>query len=318
MRDLALVCLLLVAADASAAPKAPPKKIDDSWIPADVAAHWKDPDRGHNTQGALYQGGTLEATLFRGAESDRAKAGARIAGLGPDRRAADVTVVSVTAKAITPGAPPVQLYELRDAAGKNPCAGRTLAGNTDAALAGKAIAVAGAWGKGGARVASSAKSPFFTFSCLDGAVGKCVAWGYRADIDPAKTDLHAACVRMARADYCGTGRPFTCDGTDIDIVDRAGIQKRAADTKGEQLEADWTKDGAACLGFARMPGCAPAQKALKALIAAHCKDAGHPIRLDGCDATCKPGDPTCGALRTFATPGKGKVCQRAVDACGAK
>jgi hypothetical protein len=85
-----------------------------------------------------------------------------------------------------------------------------------------------------------------TFACTNGALGKCARYGYK----PWKTvhgislaDYHQACVHMVPADYCGDGRPHTREGTQIDVYDRLGIQKRepAADMT---FEAAWSPHGA--------------------------------------------------------------------------
>jgi hypothetical protein len=60
----------------------------------------------------------------------------------------------------------------------------------------------------------------FMFSCRDGVAAKCADWGYPPwghgrDMVP----LFQACTRMARADYCGTGRSRTVDGTPINYGD---------------------------------------------------------------------------------------------------
>jgi hypothetical protein len=81
----------------------------------------------------------------------------------------------------------------------------------------KAIPLAGAWDEKGAYLESS-KS--ITFGCTNGALAKCVRFGYK----PWKTvkgtslrDFHQACTRMVRADYCGDGKGHTRDGTLINI-----------------------------------------------------------------------------------------------------
>jgi len=88
-----------------------------------------------------------------------------------------------------------------------------------------------------------------TFACTNGALGKCVRWGYK----PWKTvngvslaPYHQACVHMTGADYCGTGQPHTRDGTLIDLYDDLGVQKRDA-SLGLPLEAAWSPSGAVYL-----------------------------------------------------------------------
>ena len=95
-----------------------------------------------------------------------------------------------------------------------------------------------------------------TVSCISGVVAKCVRWGYPPwSRGPGGEDLapfHAACVRMARADYCGDDRPHTKDGTSIDNYDDLGIQKRgAADDPTYVFEAGWSPQGAVCVAHPR-------------------------------------------------------------------
>jgi hypothetical protein len=89
-----------------------------------------------------------------------------------------------------------------------------------------AIALAGTWNAEGTYVASSTQ---LTFACTNGVIAKCTRWGYR-HYDQAIKDntsgpavslapYHQACVRAAMADYCGTNRSMTRDGTMIDIYD---------------------------------------------------------------------------------------------------
>jgi hypothetical protein len=92
-------------------------------------------------------------------------------------------------------------------------------------------------------------------TCSSGAVGKCVRSGYWPWADgPDGRSLepqHAACVRMYRGDYGGTGEPWTKDGTNIELYDTQGIQKpdMAAD---QTFEAGWSADGAVCVHHVRV------------------------------------------------------------------
>jgi hypothetical protein len=86
-----------------------------------------------------------------------------------------------------------------------------------------------------------------TYSCNDGVIAKCVTWGYAPWLTSAAT--HAACTRMARADYCGDGTPWTMDGTVIDIYDRLGVQPQPSG--GFAFEAAWGPAGALCVARAR-------------------------------------------------------------------
>jgi hypothetical protein len=91
---------------------------------------------------------------------------------------------------------------------------------------------------GGAHV--SASSNLITFACTNAALGECAKdlgyapWRGAATsfCAPGQTcvwvqsdypNLHQACTRMIRADYCGTGMPHTVTGTNIDVYDRLHI-----------------------------------------------------------------------------------------------
>jgi hypothetical protein len=97
----------------------------------------------------------------------------------------------------------------------------------------------------------------FSVICTGGAIGKCVRFGYRpwrAGPDGRPLwDLHQACVRMVRADYCGDGVGRTRDGTPIDVYDRLGIQ-RDEPAPGMGFEAAWTPSGASCVRKVRIRG----------------------------------------------------------------
>jgi hypothetical protein len=91
----------------------------------------------------------------------------------------------------------------------------------------------------------------FSFACTEAAAAKCVRWGYRPW--EAERNAHAACTRMARADYCGDGHTATRKGTEINLWDSENRVARAASQKGATFEAAWTPEGAACMGHARWP-----------------------------------------------------------------
>jgi hypothetical protein len=96
----------------------------------------------------------------------------------------------------------------------------------------------------------------FSLSCTSGAQAKCVRYGYKfwkPAPDGANLDAeYEACVHMARADYCGEGKPSTRDGTQIDIYDNHGVQK--AETGPEfRFEAGWSPTGAVCVNHTRIP-----------------------------------------------------------------
>jgi hypothetical protein len=88
----------------------------------------------------------------------------------------------------------------------------------------------------------------FTFACRDvGALGKCIDAGYRpwASVGGVSLDTyHQACVRLIRADYCGTSVSHTVDGQLVNLYDDLGVQ---VDTDDWLPEAEWAPDGALCI-----------------------------------------------------------------------
>ncbi len=121
----------------------------------------------------------------------------------------------------------------------------------------RALAVNGVWDATGARRDVPGK---LTFACENGAISKCILWGYKpwaSRNGQSLADLHQACTRMARADYCGNGRSHTHEDTTIDMYDRLGIVERATEASADwdptrgSFEAAWAPDGATCLGHTR-------------------------------------------------------------------
>jgi len=84
-----------------------------------------------------------------------------------------------------------------------------------------------------------------TLACRGSVLAKCVEWGYEPWRSPEMADLHQACTRMARADYCGDGTPHTVDGTKIDVYDAYGVQQKVTHWP---VEAEWGPEGATCIG----------------------------------------------------------------------
>ncbi|RKH05106.1 hypothetical protein D7V97_24500 [Corallococcus sp. CA053C] len=121
----------------------------------------------------------------------------------------------------------------------------------------RALAVSGVWNVAGAQQAVPGK---FTFACQNGAITKCILWGYKpwaCRDGQSMADLHQACTRMARADYCGNGRSHTHQDTTIDIYDRVGVLERTVTASREwdpakaTFEAAWAPDGATCMARTR-------------------------------------------------------------------
>ena len=87
----------------------------------------------------------------------------------------------------------------------------------------------------------------FTFACLNGAIAKCVMWGYRPWATYNGTSLapyHQTCTRVVRADYCGDGMTHTVNGMRINLYDNLNIQQ---DTENWIFEAEWSPSGARCI-----------------------------------------------------------------------
>lgn len=111
---------------------------------------------------------------------------------------------------------------------------------------GLAMLAQGAWDASGARVAVA--PDVVTVACEHGVIAKCALWGYAPWL--VGDAAHAACTRMARADYCGDGTPWTRDGTWIDITDPAEIQVLAGGAD-MTFEAGWSAEGAVCVRATR-------------------------------------------------------------------
>lgn len=95
-----------------------------------------------------------------------------------------------------------------------------------------------------------------TLTCMSGALAKCAVFGYAPWRKGPKGEnllpLHAACVHMVRADYCGDGTPYTKEGTTIDTYDDLGVQTRGlSDDDRFEFEAGWSPEGAVCVDHTR-------------------------------------------------------------------
>jgi len=121
----------------------------------------------------------------------------------------------------------------------------------------RALAVSGTWDATGAHQSNPGK---LTFACENGAITKCISWGYAPWADrkgQSLASLHQACTRMVRADYCGNGRSHTHEDTTIDMYDRLGVLARTSEASADwdperaSFEAAWAPDGATCLARTR-------------------------------------------------------------------
>ena len=180
--------------------------------------------------------------------------GAVLQGAASDGRPVEVAICAAEPQA---GDAETMLYRIEtqnEETGEweNPCAG------TAQVPAPRAVAVGGVWNARGEHQEEPGR---FTFACEGGAIAKCIiGWGYK----PWKTqggrslaDLHQACTRMARADYCGDGRSHTRGGTLVDVYDSAGVAERQVgavegwDPAQASFEAAWTTEGAYCMAHTR-------------------------------------------------------------------
>jgi hypothetical protein len=86
----------------------------------------------------------------------------------------------------------------------------------------------------------------------DGAITKCLR---QFQINPQLFgDAFLACIRMARADYCGDGHPRTYAGTEIGVATPLSPMTAAECRDGRCFEASWSKDGAICIARPRWTG----------------------------------------------------------------
>jgi hypothetical protein len=121
----------------------------------------------------------------------------------------------------------------------------------------RALAVSGVWDASGAHHDVPGR---VTLACENGVITKCIRWGYKpwaSHNGQSLADLHQACTRMARADYCGNGRSHTRDGNVIDMYDRLGLLAPTTEASADwdpsraSFEAAWEADGATCLSHTR-------------------------------------------------------------------
>lgn len=167
--------------------------------------------------------------------------------------AVEARIDSVAPKTTRAGAPPYYLYQVSL---KNPSTSTWVAACADD---GPAIAVPEVWDSTGA---PQTVPGAFTFACVGGAIGKCIDFGYVPWQSADLRDLHLACTRMVRADYCGNGHSATKVGVDVDVWDTAGIKLQSTTTPPTltgtpRFEAAWDTHGAACYDHFRLASLGP-------------------------------------------------------------
>ncbi|WP_239470434.1 ADYC domain-containing protein [Archangium violaceum] len=145
----------------------------------------------------------------------------------------------------------IEAWNSRAQRWENPCVGTSQIPDP------RALAVSGVWDASGAHQGVEGK---FTLACENGVITKCINWGYKpwASHDGhSLAELHQACTRMARADYCGNGQSHTRQDTPIDMFDTLGVlaptMERSAvwDPERASFEATWAADGASCMARTR-------------------------------------------------------------------
>lgn len=101
-----------------------------------------------------------------------------------------------------------------------------------------------------------------TMACVSGAIGGCMAWGYRPwEADPSHADqanyLYGSCLQAKRAAYFtdfGDYKSYTVQGTKLSVLDIDGLMNPGSPMPG--VEAIWSPSGAICFSpsYRRGPG----------------------------------------------------------------
>ncbi len=267
---LAMACLLGSATALAAPPKAYSQtKAAGRPLPCQARA----PERSNYPQGTLLWGSArqssedemsgvltsvkLEDLRLEGgrlvASSRRAKGleGATLQGAASNGQAVDVAICAEPTAGEELPWYRIEVWNAERASWENPCIA------TQRAPQPRALAVPGVWDSKGARQDTQ---DHFTFACENGAIAKCVTWGYapwESRGGQSLAGLHQACTRMARADYCGDGRSHTHEDNLIDMYDSLGVQRRTTEAtprwhpEQASFEAAWGPEGAACLARSR-------------------------------------------------------------------
>ncbi|KFE63475.1 ADYC domain-containing protein [Hyalangium minutum] len=205
--------------------------------------------KGAPRQSASWEKGQLTVPGLEPAQL----AGALLRGTASDGASVEVALCGAERSAENPALLwyQIELWNPRTSSWENPCIA------TARVPSPRVLAVNDLWDATGA---SKHVEGQFTFACENGAIAKCVRWGYtpwESKDGRSMRELHQACTRMARADYCGNGRSHTREDTPLDIYDSLSVLARtrelssAWDPARASFEAAWTPDGAACLSRTR-------------------------------------------------------------------
>jgi len=174
-------------------------------------------------------------------------AGAVLPGMDGDGRATEVAICGAQPSKEDPAMVWYQLevWNAASHAWENPCVASLEVPEP------RALAVGGVWDRTAAHHDAAGR---VTFACETGAIAKCAKWGYKPWSGGAMADLHQACTRMARADYCGDGSSHTREGSPVDVYDPLGVNQPARSVPPEwssAFEAAWAPDGASCIARTR-------------------------------------------------------------------
>jgi hypothetical protein len=91
----------------------------------------------------------------------------------------------------------------------------------------------------------------FSFVCVKRDAAKCLRLGYSV---VEHEDLFEACTRMMTADYCGNGKSFTKEKTEVQVWDVPDHVAQATPNDEVVFEAVWDANGAVCMARTRWPG----------------------------------------------------------------
>jgi len=196
-------------------------------------------------KGLRLDGGTLRTPT----RSPEKLVGAVLQGVDGNGQPVDVAVCGATPAEDDPKTVSYQIKVWNSKSGtwQNPCT------PTYEVQSPQVLAVRGVWDDSGARRKDYDR---FTFACETGVIGKCILAGYKPWGKKGRyslEDLHQACTRMMRADYCGDGRSHTRPGTTVEIQDDAGVllATKGLSERDAPFEAVWTPNGAWCMASTR-------------------------------------------------------------------
>ena len=193
------------------------------------------------------------ARLVASPESSTGPVGAVLVGSSSDGKPVEVAFCGAEPAPEDPGMVwyRIEAWNTVAQVWENPCVATGLVPDP------RVLAVGGVWDGSGAHQESLGK---VTLACETGVITKCIRWGYKpwASRDgQSMKDLHQACTRMARADYCGDGQSHTHEGTIIDMYDRLGVLSATTESSADwkmsraSFEAAWVPDGAMCMSRTR-------------------------------------------------------------------